>query len=253
MYSIERQNKIIEILQQKKSISVQKLTEMLFISPATARRDLAALEKKGVLKRTFGGAVLTDPNSTEGSIIIRQQMMVKSKRIICEKAAALLRNGNSVFLDSSSTVANIVPFLSDFRYLLLVTNGIHIASQLVNGTGDFRVILIGGEIVTRSNSTIGPTAIQSLGAFHCDICLCSCAGIDIANGVSELDVEQSEIKQMMMARSTVKILLVDCSKFGKTFFSKTCDISDYDVIITDQKSPKEFLDYFNEHDIKLIC
>jgi DeoR family fructose operon transcriptional repressor len=251
MYDVERQNKIIEILQQKKSISVNALTKMLFISPATARRDLSALEKKGVIKRTFGGAVLVDPNSAEGSIIMRQSMMVKSKRIMCEKATSLLRNGNSLFLDSSSTVSNIVPFLQDFRYLLIVTNGINVSAQL-SKSSNFRIILVGGEIATRSNSTVGPTAVKAIDAFHCDILISSCAGIDVATGVTEFALEQSEIKRIMMSHSSVRILLADCSKFGKTFFSKTCPINGFDILITDQKPSQEYIDYCEQNDVRLI-
>jgi DeoR/GlpR family transcriptional regulator of sugar metabolism len=251
MYDVERQNKIIELLKQRKSISVQKLVELLYISPATARRDLSALEKRGVVKRTFGGAVLAEASNEENNLVIQEQIMVKSKRYMCEKCASLISNNQSVFLDSSSTVANLVPFLSDFHYLSIVTNGLNI-SALISKNTNFRVFSVGGEIVARSNSTIGPVAQRVLSQFHCDICIHSCSGIDIQSGVTEGSLEQSSVKETMLKNSSIKILLADCTKFGKSFLSKTCDIKEYDILITDQKPAQEYIDYCLKNEVKLM-
>ncbi len=251
MYSIERLDKIVEILKQRKSISVSKLCDMLFISPATARRDLTALEKKGVIRRTFGGAVLVESNNEEGPIVLRDQTMIRAKRYMCEKASEFIRNGQALFLDSSSTVSNLVPFLNDFRYLTFITNGLNVATALTQNT-NFKVTLLGGEILTRSNSTVGPVAEDDVRRFFCDIAIFSCTAIDLHGGVSEGSVETSAIKRIMMERSDVKILVADCTKFGQNALSKTADVKDFDIIITDERPNDAFVHYCDEHSIRLL-
>lgn len=251
MYDIERQKQIIDILKDKKSVSVKMLTELVYASPATVRRDLAYLEKKGLIKRTFGGAIIADSSNEESATLVREQTNVRSKRYICEKCSSLISNNQSIFMDSSTTLYSLVPFLCDIHYLSIITNGVNIATLLSQKT-NFRVILAGGTIADKSNSTLGPLACMIVSSLHCDMAILSCTGFDINGGVTETAIEQSQLKQAMMNNADVKILLCDSSKFGKTFLSKTAEISAYNIIITDKKPDEAYLSYCERHQIKLI-
>jgi DeoR/GlpR family transcriptional regulator of sugar metabolism len=251
MYDIERQNKIVELLKANKSMSVKKLTELVYASPATIRRDLDYLEKRGLIKRTFGGAIIQESTHEESPLLIREQTNVRSKRYMGEKCAELISSNQSLFLDGSSTVYNLLPFLNDFRFLSIITNGLNLA-LLLSQTTNFHVILIGGTIQSKSNSTLGPLAKEALNELRCDIAICSCTGLDLKKGVMETSLEQSEVKRTMMANSEVKILLVDKSKFGKSYLAKTCEVSDYNIIVTDERPAQDFIDYCAQHNVKLI-
>ena len=251
MYDIERQNKIIELLKANKSMSVRKLTEVVYASPATIRRDLDYLEKRGLIKRTFGGAIIQESTHEESPLLIREQINVRSKRYMGEKCAEFISSNQSLFLDGSSTVYNLLPFLNDFRFLSIITNGLNLA-LLLSQTTNFHIILIGGSIQAKSNSTLGPLSQEGLAKLRCDLAICSCTGIDIKKGVMETSIEQSEVKREMMKNSEVKILLCDKSKFGKSYLSKTCDVQDYNIIITDDKPAQEFIDFCAKHNVKLI-
>jgi DeoR/GlpR family transcriptional regulator of sugar metabolism len=253
MYDNERQNKILEILKQEKRVSVDKLVKMLYVSQATVRRDLEAMSKKGLLKRTHGGAILFSSSNEESSLFIREETMKKEKREIAEKCVELLKSNLSIFIDASSTVSNIIPLLTQFQYLTLITNGLSTA-LLIDKKTEFKVFVPGGFVHNQSNSILGDVAVRTIGELYCDVFIFSCAGIDIKQGITEASLEQSEIKKTMMKNAKTKILLADSSKFGKVFLSRLCDCSSQsiDVIITDKGIDQKYIDQIHEIGIKLI-
>lgn len=251
MYNIEREDSILEILRKSKSISVEKLADILYVSSATVRRDLSAMARKGLIKRTFGGAVIADSPNEELSIAVREQSMTKSKRRIATKAVELIKDNQSVFFDSSSTVCYMVDELSRFHSLAVATNGLNIAMLLSQKT-DFKVLLTSGVVQSRSNSALGVFVDEAISRLFCDIFFFSCGGIDLSHGITESNFDQSGVKRAMMAHSSLKVLLVDSSKFGKFFFSRTCDVLEVDVIVTDAQPSPEYVNYFSNHGIKLI-
>lgn len=251
MYDNERYDKILEILKEKKKVTVDKLVKELYISPATARRDLEAMSKKGLLKRVHGGAVLFSSSNEESSLFIREELNKKEKREICEKAISFIQSNQSIFLDSSSTVLHLVPLLNQFKSLTLVTNGLSTAMAIKNNT-TFRAFIPGGFIQNQSNSLLGHTTINELQNLFVNICIISCAGFDFNQGITEASIEQAEIKRTMIKNSSKRILLVDSSKFGKSFISKICNINDINTIITDKNISQEYIDKIKELGIELV-
>lgn len=251
MYNNERYDQILAILKVKKKVTVDKLVKELFVSPATIRRDLEAMSKAGLLKRIHGGAILFDSSNEESSLFVREEIMKKEKHEVCEKCVNLIKSNQSLFIDSSSTVSHLIPLLNQFKSLTLVTNGLSSALLIKNST-NFRVFVPGGYIQSQSNSVLGHTTASQLSSIYVDLCIISCAGFDIERGITEASIEQSEVKRTMMKNATKSVLLIDSSKFGKVFISKIADISDIDVIITDNKIPQEYIDKINSLGITLI-
>ena len=138
MFAPERQDEILQLIKERKSVSVNEISEELFVSCATVRRDLNAMEKAGLIRRTHGGAVLAGSTSDESGILIREQEHVIEKKSIAAIAVKLIKNGNSLYLDSSSTVGKIVPLLSRFSFISIVTNGLKNA-LLLSETSNARV------------------------------------------------------------------------------------------------------------------
>ena len=233
MFALERQDEILQLIKERKSVSVNEISEELFVSCATVRRDLNAMEKAGLIRRTHGGAVLAGSTSDESGILIREQEHVIEKKSIAAIAVKLIKNGNSLYLDSSSTVGKIVPLLSRFSFISIVTNGLKNA-LLLSETSNARVYVTCGIIQSQSNSILGADTVEYCSKLHTDVAFISCNGISATNGVTEANLEQAKVKQTMLKNSAVKVLLADSSKFGKTFMAKTSDFSDIDYLITDK-------------------
>lgn len=246
----ERQQQILELLKIKENVSVIKLINALEVSPATIRRDLTKMEAKGLIKRVHGGAILFVSNNAETSLILREEENKKEKKELCERAVDFIQNNQSVFLDSSSTVAHIVPFLNNFQYLVLVTNGLNIALQIGSQT-KFMAFVPSGFVKTQSNSITGETVISSLSKIKCDVIIFSCAGISNEFDICEPSIEVSEIKNLMM-KNAKRILLVDSTKFNKNYFSKTCQLKDVDVLITEKMPEEKYIQYLKENNVQLV-
>ncbi len=240
MYAIERQDEIFQILKERKSVSVNELSKELFVSPATVRRDLSVMEKSGLIRRSHGGAILTGSSSDESSIIMREQENVVEKKEIAAVAVRLVKNNISLFLDSSSTVGKIVPLLARFNFISIVTNGLKNA-LLLSETTKARIYVACGMIQSQSNSILGADTVEYCSKLHTDIAFMSCNGIDIDNGMTEASIEQAKVKQTMLKNSSLKILLADKSKFGKTFMARSGGFGDIDYLITDVMPSPEYV------------
>ncbi len=251
MYANERYDQILAILKVKKKVTVEKLVKELYVSPATVRRDLDAMQKRGLLKRTHGGAILFYSSNEESSLFVREEIMKKEKHEICEKCTDLIKSNQSIFIDSSSTVSHLIPLLNQFKTLTLVTNGLSSALLLKSNT-NFRVFIPSGFIQSQSNSVLGSSTINQLASIHVDLCIISCAGFDLEHGISEASIEQAEVKRLMIKNANKAILLIDSSKFKKVFISKICDLTDIDTIITDKGIPEDYVTAIQKLGIHLI-
>ncbi len=254
MYDLERQNKILEILKEKKSISVNKLTDVLFASGATVRRDLAKMEQKGLVVRTFG-AVMLNPNPTnnETSFELREKSNVVEKRILCQKAVEYIKDNSSIFFDSSTTLLHIVPYLNNFTNLTIITNGLFIANEIIMKT-KHRVIICGGEVQANTNSILGPMAYDSIGKFHVDLAILSTAAITIDSfyGFSESTVDSAKIKKTMADNASLVVCLADNTKFNNKSLYKSLNFNDVDVLISTYEPNEEEMKVLNKENITFI-
>lgn len=251
MLTHERHKKIVDYINEKHSVSNKDLLDMLFISEATLRRDLSTLELKGLITRTHGGASMKEAANIESSIMIRSQKNIKEKKRIAQKCLDYIHHNDSIFIDSSSTVGHLLPLLSTFKDLALITNGVSNALILSNTQVQVSLHLTPGVFNFNTNSVLGIDTINYIKEYHCNISIFSCGGIS-PYGITEANHEQSVVKREMMKRSKVHILLADHTKFEKIFMSQTCDFNDIDVLITDQVPTKEYLDLFESSGCKVV-
>ncbi|HIU45174.1 MAG TPA: DeoR/GlpR transcriptional regulator [Candidatus Enteromonas pullicola] len=248
---MERQNEIYEILKQKKSISVDKLTKLLYVSQSTIRRDLTEMEKQGLVKRTYGGVVLQESPNEETSLLLRETINVREKKKIAEIASRLLKDNLSVFIDSSSTCTYLVPYMKNFKNLNIVTNGLRIGLLLSEQTS-CQIFLASGYIHSRSNSILGNLTVKTLERLHCDLSIISCSGLDLGFGLSETTIDQSEVKIAMAENSNRIILLADHSKFDDAKLFKSIPLSKIDCIVTDQRPSEEYVEFCANNGIELL-
>ena len=252
MLTLERQEEILEILNKNKSATVEELASELFVSGATIRRDLRQMEEKGLLKRSHGGAIAFNSSTEESALAIREQENVSAKKSIASLAIKLIKSGNSIFMDSSSTTGYLIPLMNNLKFLSVTTIGINNA-LLLSQTNNIKIYIAGGQIQNHSNSIKGSDTIDFISRFHADVALVSCSGVDITAGFTDADIEQTKLKRQMRLNSKKLIMLCDSTKFDKTFMCSDFSFNEIDYLVTDKLPPKKFLDIIEKTNCKLIC
>ena len=252
MYDIEREKKILEILEQRGTIGVNRLASLIYCSGSTVRRDLTKLEKKGLVKRSFGFVSLMREIATEEtSFSAREALNVSLKKRLAKQAASQLNNSQTIFIDSSTTLFYIVPYLNELKNLLIITNGLKIAAEITSRT-PHKVIIIGGEVQPHTNSALGSAAINQVAHFHADVALFSCTGVSFDFGFSEASYDSAEIKKKMIENSTHKVFVFDKTKFGQNKAFKTCDISNADAVIVPHDLNESIIEDIEKLNVKVI-
>ena len=228
----DRQRSIIELLKMDKSFSVKKLSEMLFFSASTIRRDLDALENANLVRRTHGGATFLPDGNVEIPLTLQMDMHREAKEAIARAAARFVKDGESLFMDSSSSVLYMAPFLADKKELTIVTNGLTTALEL-SRFHTFRIVCTGGCLREKSLYMVGEHARNVLEKYHVDKLFFSARNISLSGGVTDFTEDVAEIRKVMLAHANKKILLMDKSKIGGTSLCRICGVSEIDVLITD--------------------
>ncbi|MCI8601458.1 MAG: DeoR/GlpR transcriptional regulator [Oscillospiraceae bacterium] len=249
MLNILRQEEIMAVLRDRKSATVQELAELLFASGSTIRRDLAELERVGMIRRSHGGAVLFEGGG-EAAAVVREQQHPKEKKRAAETAFPLLRRGAAVFLDSSSTVGMLVPLLGRLSDLVVVTNGLNNAMMLAEKPG-IQVAVACGSLRKGSNSVVGSDTAAYLAGIHPDFSVMSCSAVN-EEGFFESSFEQRQLKRQMLQNARVRIIICDSSKFGLKSLAALGDFSAADYLASDQPPPEEIAKAAEKAGCKLL-
>lgn len=226
-----RQKLILEMIQSDKFIKVAELSKKLYINEATIRRDLNALEQEGLVKRIYGGAVLSNGQDSEIPLMQREVKNAVQKKRIAEIAAKEVENGDTLFLDSSSTVSFMVPFLEGKSGLRIVTNGAK-TTLLLSKLHDAEIISLGGRLRENSLSFVGLGTFQSLSEYFFDKAFFSCHAYSEEFGLMDNNEEEARLRRLLIRQSRKTYFLADASKKGNTSFYRICDLDDIDKIIT---------------------
>lgn len=249
MLPVERHRFITEVLTQRGRVLVQEVAAMCHISMETARRDLALLEKHGVLLRSHGGAVFVNRHENETlyvpaqieqgeSFRERSNQSPDQKTRIAKRALALINPGDCLLLDSSSTSWFLARQLPDIQ-LVVLTNSLHIIQTLA-AKANVKTIGLGGEYSAKYEDFIGVLAEKILKEFVINKLFFSCHGISHEGGIRESNEHHARLKQQMVLSSEHKILLADSSKFGRRSFARICHYREIDTLITDSLEDDEF-------------
>ena len=239
MLPLERQNKILEILEQRQAVSVDELSALLYSSGATIRRDLQALENGGMIRRTHGGAVHIDSNSMDFPMTLRENENLNAKEVLAQKALPLIRDGQTLFMDSSSTICRLARHLTGFQRIRVITNGLKTASILADIDG-IEVYSTGGRLRDNAMSFGGTQAMDFARRFHADYAFISCRGIDPEVGVTESNETEAELKRVYIQNAKRVVLMCDGSKIGQRFFCKIAPVESIWKIITNVQLPAEY-------------
>lgn len=244
MSSENRRTIILKEIEDHGSVGVVDLASRLGVSEMTVRRDLADLEKEGVIRRIHGGAVSARGRSYEPPLILRETENQDAKRKIGKLAASLIADGDSIALDTGSTTLEIAQNLVGRRNLTVVTSSLHIANILYSQP-DIRLILSGGIVRLGEASLIGDLAKYTYQNLYVDRLFLGVGAIDARSGLTEYNWDDALVKQAMIGSAKEVILVADVSKFNRVAFARVGPLNAIHQIVTDHRPSRELLEAFN--------
>lgn len=226
-----RENQYINLLAQGPA-TVKELSEKLFISEPTVRRDIILLQQKELITRNRGIVTLkTHSPDQRIPLFIRQLEQNEEKKTIAIKAASKIKDGDVIMLDASTTAFYILPLLTSFKKILIITNGAKTALEAVSM--GIRTICTGGEMTLESFSYIGPDAEATLSRYNADIAFFSCRGISDDGVATDNSIMENNMRRIMIKNSKESYLLCDKSKFSKTYLNTLCKVEEISGLISD--------------------
>ena len=244
----ERRDEILKILGDREYVTVEEFSRLLSVSAVTIRTDLTSLEESGLLMRTHGGAM---KSSMKGEARLISNTMIENemeKKAIAEKAASLIKPGNTIIIDSGSTTIHLIEHLKG-KNITVVTNNLLVLEKL-KSEDDIKIIALGGSLRRESMGTVGHLAEMAIKALNVDIYFMGAAAYN-RSSITSSDISESSLKRDMMDAADKVVFLADSSKFGKRAFSNICSWHDVDTFISD-KMDGEFKKELEEMGVEVI-
>ena len=232
MLKIERQESILAEIEKKQFCSVEALAKQLFVAPVTVRRDLAELETAGRIKRCRGGATIPDHGNRNVPFIVRDKENALAKIRIAQKAAQLIEEGDTIFLDASSTVAHMTDFIRPEQNLTVITNSTLILEKLKGRS--IRCYLTGGALVENSHALVGKLAEEAVSSLYADILFFSSQAISEDGVITDFSENETRLRKLMLKHAKKGVFLYDRSKLGKCSLFQVCHADElFQVICED--------------------
>ncbi|MGY3819131.1 DeoR/GlpR family DNA-binding transcription regulator [Ligilactobacillus salivarius] len=237
-------------LLEDKKVKVSELSVLFDVTEETIRRDLKKLEDENFANRTYGGAVLNSRKmSANTSFYVRLMKNNEKKKIIAEEFRKVVGNNKTILADASTTVFNAIKKVKNME-LTVVSNSVELLKEVSDG--NITYISTGGVLDKKTMSFSGSITNSIFKRYNTDFAVVSCKGIDISTGITDSNDFQAHQKNIMIKQAKKVILLVDSSKFDEKGFVQVADAARIDMLITDKKPNKEWLEYFSEKNISVI-
>lgn len=231
---------VLPLLSSNKATSIKFIANKLYVSESTARRYLNELARAGLIIRTHGGCMPSAKGNDDNlPMYIRFSSENSIKNNIARKASEFINDGDTVFLDSSSTVFHLIPYLRSKNNLTIVTSGIKTAMSLAEL--NIKTMCLGGLINQSNLSTNSAYAINLIKQINADIFFFSCDAVNDSGIVSDNSFDECVIRKEFINNSKFKILLVDNSKFNKTCKYNLCTYNEIDKIISNDENDVIFI------------
>lgn len=249
----ERQTKIVNYLKSESFMKTVDLVDLLNYSEATIKRDLIELEKKGLIRRTRGGAMIIDRHKVDVPYLMKMDKFndEKEKSRMAEVARNLISDDSVLFIDSSSTALHLVHYLHKFEGLQVVTNGVVTASLLSEYT-TASVNILGGSIVPKRFTINGSKAFNDALTYNADLAFVSCRGFDFSVGATESTEGEALIKQAFRKQAKKIVLMVTNDKINHKFLHQSLECSDIDYLLTDLPIEEAELKILKKYGIELL-
>lgn len=229
MLTEERYNIILELLREKRSVTVAEIKDRLGISESTIRRDLNALAQEGKLTKVFGGAVVPDnvSNGIELSVPQKLQVNEREKRLIAGYAAAMIKPHDFVYLDAGTTTGYMLEYSLETS-ATFVTNAVSHARKLA--VAGYRVLLVGGELRGTTEAVVGAQAVLSLQEYHFTVGFFGTNGLSRRQGYTTPDGSEALVKKTALRQCAKAYVLADRAKFDEVSSVTFAAYSDAQII-----------------------
>lgn len=243
----ERRNKIMREIQCNGSVEVDKLAKELNVSQLTIRRDLQYWEEKGAIHRYYGGAKLVQTFVENDDMTLSNELY---KHAIAKYAAQYIEDGDTIFINTSSTALLVLKYIRNKRVTVITNNGKAIFMEhdpLVT------LVLSGGELRIPKESMVGDFALHNLNKVTANKCFLGCSGISASAGMSTAIMQEVSINETMIKRCNGEIfLLADHTKIGNVHQFIVTDIHAFSYIITDNHAPEEYVSEIRQEGVRVI-
>lgn len=229
--SKEREKQILEILWKEKKVTVGQLARLLYVSEPSVRRDLQKLEGQNLIKRTHGGAVLEEGALSNHKIpfLLREYEQSGAKAKIAQKAAQLVKDGDVIFLDASTTCYVLIPFLAAKRNLTVITNGVKALTALAEY--GIHTVSTGGTLLPDCLALVGEDAHRTVECYNADLAFFSCRGLSEDGFLTDISPEENNVRKKMIRHAKRTYLLCTGDKIGKSYFHNLCHKSEITDVI----------------------
>jgi len=245
-----RHRKILKELKTEGRVYVNQAAQKMGVTEVTIRRDLGYLEKKGLLKKIYGGAVPSSPQ-LRASVTYREKKKTAAKKTIGKLASRLIEDGDVIYLESGTTCNEIIPYLAEKKDLTIIVNSLYLMRNL-SLVSNHKIIVIGGQYRLEQMDMVGPGAelgIAQLGGFKA---FTGADDISINGGISGADVVTVGFAKLVLKNASQVIFVGDDTKFDNPALYKIADIDKLDYIVTNSKPHPRWFEAAEEKGIKLI-
>lgn len=237
MIQYERQKKILEVLKEKDTMTIEEIAEKVFFSQSTVRRDIKALEQQGYVHSLYGGVMLSEYRNSIVPVNMRNSSFSSVKESLAKKAAELVFDGAVVIMDSASTVRRICKYIKPHVRVKIITNNLCLFDE---PHGDnIKMYCTGGLYNSLNRNFVGAGAEKYIKDINADILFFSSQGLSEDGDITDASEEETALRSVMLEHASQKVFLCDSSKFGEKKTFRLCNKDDIDVIICDIKLPWE--------------
>jgi DeoR/GlpR family transcriptional regulator of sugar metabolism len=235
---MERQERIVALLEEREALLTQKIADQLGISLATVRRDLIELAQRGLVIRTHGGAMRPSRSLAQEPAFASKTARMREEKIrIAAHVADMVEDGSTLIVDAGTTTLEVARRLAG-RRIVVIALDLPAAQELSQGQTE--VLLCGGRVRSNSYSITGPWAEEHLRDLRADLFIMGAHAVD-ERGVSNAGLEEAMVKMLALKASTKTILVADHTKFGQRAMVQVCPTSEIDLVVTDKGSDQAWL------------
>jgi len=251
-YSLtERRHAILERMNRDGRVSVTGLSESFGVSEVTIRADLQALAEQNLVVRTHGGAIPPGRLSPDLSLALRRQQQVLAKDHIGAAGAALVDDGDAIFLDTSSTALAIARHLTRLRHVTVITNSVAIVQELMD-CPTIDVVVPGGRLRRETASLIGVDGAEALARYNIQKGFFGAHGLSPAEGLTDVSADEADVKRLLVGRCRQVIAIIDATKWGRVGLASFARVADIDIVITDRDASPDLVDQVRSQGVEVI-
>lgn len=253
MFTEERLEQILNILNKNGRVKVKELSEKFNVSEGMIRKDLQRLEGEGALQRTYGGAISNRKISKNSSIAARMNINLSSKELISKKAFNLIEDGDVIFLETSSINFLLAKLIANSNKKITLITNMSMIPPLFNDNETVKLICIGGVYDKKSGGVLGSEVIKSISKYIFNKGFLGSSGVNlITNSVGTVTLEDGNVKEIIVSNSKEAFLLVEKEKFNVDSTYRFAAMEEFAAIITDSDISDEIKDKLRKSAIKLI-